>query len=105
MGTLNKIRDKYGPKLSATQVRYLKDIVDERQYPAARCAMGHNVYLYDHEASSGVESMNQANKKARERAAVDVVNAIMLLVEMERYVLVCDTVIDLYTNPLSVFDF
>ena len=99
------MRDKYGPKLSVTQLRYLNDVVDERQYPAARCAMGHNVYLYYHEASSGVESMNQANKKARERAAVDVVNAIMLLLEMERYVLVYDTGIDLNTNPLSVFDF
>ncbi len=105
MGTLNKIRDKYGPKLSTTQVRYLNDIVDKRQYPAARCAMGHNVYLYDHEASSGVESMNQANKKARERAAVDVVNTIMLLLEMERYVLVCDTGIGPNTNTLSVFHF
>ena len=46
--------------------------------------MGENIYLYDHEASSGVESMNKANKPARDRAAVDVVNAIMLLLNMER---------------------
>ena len=51
--------------------------------------MGNDVFLYDHEASSGVESMNQANKPARDMAAVDVVNAIMLLLKMERYVIVC----------------
>ncbi len=72
---LNFIRDKDGPKLSAMQLKYLNDGKDEHQY-------------YDHKASSGVESMNQANKKAQERAAVDVVNAVMLLLEMERYILV-----------------
>ena len=46
--------------------------------------MGENVFLYDHEASSSVESMNKANKPAREMAAVDVVNSIMLLLKMER---------------------
>ena len=46
--------------------------------------MGDNIFLYDHEASSGVESMNKANKPAQDPAAVDVVNAIMLLLDMER---------------------
>ena len=44
-------------------------------------------YFYDHEASLGVDSMNQANKPARDRASVDVVNATMLLLQMERYVI------------------
>ena len=84
MESLNYIRDKYAVNLTANQFKYLNSPTDESQYPAARCAMGENIYLYDHEASSGVESMNKANKPARDRAAVDVVNAIMLLLNMER---------------------
>ncbi len=75
--TLNRIREKYSGELSAKQLQYLNEPDDEQQYPAVRCAMGDNIFLYDHEASCGVESMNQANKPARERAAVDVVNAII----------------------------
>ena len=84
---LEAIRDKYSEKLSATQLSYLNSVDDACQYPAARCAMGENIFLYDHEASAGVESMNRANKPARDMAAVDVVNAMMLLVTMERYVI------------------
>ena len=82
--SLNYMRDKYRTQLTANQLKYLNASSDESQYPAARCAMGDNVFLYDHEASSGVESMNKANKPARDRAAVDVVNAIILLLQMER---------------------
>jgi MULE transposase domain len=87
--TLDRVRDKYSHHLTEKQLRYLhnEDVKDEAQYPAARCAMGPNIFLYDHEASSGVESMNQANKPARDRAAVDVVNATMLLLQMERYII------------------
>lgn len=84
MESLNYMRDKYGKNLTASQLKYLNSPTDESQYPAARCAMGENIFLYDHEASSGVESMNKANKPARDRAAVDVVNAMILLVQMER---------------------
>jgi hypothetical protein len=59
--------------MTAQQMKYLNSVPYAAQYPAARCAMGGNVVLYDHEASSGVESMNRANKPARERAAADVV--------------------------------
>ena len=82
--SLTHIRNKYQHHLSAQQLNYLNAQTDESQYPAARCAMGENIFLYDHEASSGVESMNMANKPARDRAAVDVVNAIILLLKMER---------------------
>ena len=80
------MKEKYQGYLTAEQLKYLNDVDAAAQYPAARCAMGNNVFLYDHEASSGVESMNRANKPARDRAAVDVVNATILLLEMERYV-------------------
>lgn len=84
LASLNYMRDKYQTHLSASQLKYLNAPTDESQYPAARCAMGENIFLYNHEASSGVESMNKANKPARDRAAVDVVNAIILLLQMER---------------------
>ena len=84
MESLEFVREKYSEKLTAQQLAYLHNQTDTSQYPAARCAMGENIFLYDHEASSGVESMNQANKAAREMSAVDVVNAIMLLLKMER---------------------
>jgi hypothetical protein len=44
--TLNFVRDKYGGKLMVKQLRYLNDVADINQYPAARCAMGHKVYTY-----------------------------------------------------------
>jgi len=84
VASLNRVSDKYVMHLTANQLKYLNTPTDESQYPAARCAMGDNIFLYDHEASSGVESMNKANKPARDRAAVDVVNAIILLLQMER---------------------
>ena len=41
-------------------------------------------YMYGRSASSGLESMNKANMRAREKSAVDIVNATLLLIEMER---------------------
>jgi hypothetical protein len=62
---------------------YLNSMEDVNQYPAARCAMGEGIYLYNRTASSSVESMNQANKEVRARTAVDVVNASILLLQLE----------------------
>ena len=49
--------------------------------------MGDDVFLYDHEASSGVESMNNANSKVRHMAAVDpnVSTLTLLGLESERF--------------------
>ncbi len=44
---------------------------DNQQYPAARCAMGDNIVMYQRSASSTAESMNRANVRAREKTAVD----------------------------------
>jgi hypothetical protein len=103
--TLDRVRDKYSHHLTEKQLGYLfnEDVKDEAQFPAARCAMGPNIFLYDHEASSGVESMNQANKPARDRAAVDVANATMLLLQMERYVINLRNVIILQQGQQATF--
>ncbi len=64
-------------------LRYLNLVNDYQQYPAARCAMGANVYMYKRSASSVAESMNRATVAAREKVAVDPINALTLLIQME----------------------
>jgi hypothetical protein len=58
-------------------------VPDVEQYPAARCAMSSNVFMYGRSSSSGVEAMNAANREMRERTSVCLVNATMLLLRME----------------------
>ena len=53
------------------------------QYPAARCSMGPNICMYGHSASSGAESMNNANNLARQKAAVDILNAAIKTIQLE----------------------
>ena len=45
--------------------------------------MRHDIYLFHLQASAGVESMNLANYSMRQRTAVDINNAMLLLVELE----------------------
>ncbi len=45
--------------------QYLNSLIDESQYPSARCTMGENVYMYHHSSSGAVESMNRANNHMR----------------------------------------
>ena len=46
--------------------------------------MGSDVFLYDHKASSGMESMNNANKEVvHVHSTIDPVNLIMLLIARE----------------------
>ena len=56
---------------------------DECQYAAVRCAMGSNICMFGKSASSGVESMNNANHIARQKTAVDALNGILLLLKLE----------------------
>ncbi len=56
----------------------------------AWCAIGENIFLDDPEAPCDVELMNQeANKLAQQWAAVGVVQKIMFLLQMERYIVIC----------------
>ena len=66
-------------------LKYLNTLEDDQQYPGARCDHDPGEtkgYMYLHEASLSVESMNNANKPARARTAVDVVCSTHLLVDM-----------------------
>jgi hypothetical protein len=55
----------------------------EKQYAAARCEMGDDICMYGRSASSGVESMNRANKLVRLKTSVDMLNAAVLLLQLE----------------------
>jgi hypothetical protein len=66
-----------------TDLHYLTKIDDKMQYPAARCSMGANICMYGHSASSGAESMKNANDLARQKAAVDILNAAIKNIQLE----------------------
>jgi len=76
-------KDKYFPNMQNKDLNYLNAMDDESQYPAARCAMGPNVYMYFRSSSGTAESMNMANKEMRARTAVDLLNACILLIKLE----------------------
>jgi len=80
---LNRCKEKYYDKMHPTDIHYLQSLPDECQYPAARCAMGDGISMYSKSASSGVESMNNANSPVHQRTAVDILVAVMLLLDLE----------------------
>jgi hypothetical protein len=64
-------------------LKYLNALEDAAQYPATRVALDYScIIMYQHSASLAVESMNWANKAARDRIAVDVVCATKLLLSL-----------------------
>jgi hypothetical protein len=80
---LKRNREKYYLQMHPSALNYLTKLEDKCQYPAARCAMGDTICMYSKSASSGVESMNRANNLARQRTAVDILNALILLIKLE----------------------
>ena len=74
---------KYLDKLHERDRHYLTKLENEKQYAAARCAMRPDVCMYGRSSSSGVESMNRANKLVREKTAIDILNAAILLLKLE----------------------
>lgn len=70
--------------MSDKALKYLNTLNDNEQYPTARVDVRNKaVYMYRRSASSSVESMNSANKAARDRTAVDVVPSMKLLIDLE----------------------
>ncbi len=80
---LENNKAKYYDKMHPTDRHYLTKLPDRSQYHAARCAMGDNICMYSKLALSGVESMNKANQLAQQRTAVDILNSVILLIELE----------------------
>jgi hypothetical protein len=69
-------------------LKYLNAVNAAAQYPGARVDVDFGcIIMYQRSASSAMESMNQANKAARDRTVVDVVCAtkLLLLLSSKRY--------------------
>ncbi len=64
-------------------MKYLNAVGDTAQYPGARVDVDFvRIIMHQRSASSALESMNQANKAARDRTAVDVACATKLLLPL-----------------------
>ena len=59
---IDKHRFDHGREMQDNALRFLGSISDSQQFPAARCAMGDDICMYQRTASSAVESMNRANE-------------------------------------------
>jgi hypothetical protein len=80
---IEQIKHKHAPFVSDKALKYLNALEDAAQYPAARVALDYSrIIMYQHSPSSDVESMDRANKAARDRTAVDVVCATKLLLSL-----------------------
>jgi hypothetical protein len=81
---IERIKADSAPFMSNKALNYLNSLEDCEQYPGARCSKDpDNIFMYQRSASSAVESMNQANKPARDRTAVDVMQSMKLIVDLE----------------------
>ncbi len=80
---IEQIKHKHAPFVNDKALKYLNAVDDVAQYPGARVAVDYSrIIMYQHSASSAIESMNRANKAARDRTAVDVVCASKLLLSL-----------------------
>jgi hypothetical protein len=85
---IEQIKHKHAPFVNDKALKYLNEVGDAAQYPGTRGAVDYShIIMYQHSASLAVESMNQANKAARDRTAVDVVCATkhLLSLSSKRY--------------------
>jgi hypothetical protein len=80
---IEQLKHKHAPFMNERALKYLNAVVDAAQYPGARIDVDFGrIIMYQHSASSAVESLNQANKAARDRTAVNVVCATKLLLSL-----------------------
>ena len=82
------LREKYELLMRPSHHAYLDSIEVCKQFPAVRCDKalreeGVHVCMYGRTSSSGVESMNRANNEIRQRTAVDILNASLVLIKKE----------------------
>ena len=80
---IEQLKHKHAPFMNEKALKYLNAVDDAAQFPGARVDVDFGrIDMYQHSASLAVESMNQANKAARDRTAVDVVCATKLLLSL-----------------------
>jgi hypothetical protein len=85
---IEHLKHKHAPFTNEQALKYLNAINDAAQYPGARIDVDFGpIIMYQSLASSAVESMNRANKAARDRTAVNVVCATkhLLFMSSKRY--------------------
>ncbi len=64
---IKQIKHKNATFVNDKALKYLNAVDDAAQYPGARVAVDYsNIIMYQHSASLAVESMNRANKVARD---------------------------------------
>jgi hypothetical protein len=80
---IDKIKSETAIYMNTKTLNYVNALNDHEQFPGARCSQAENIYMYGRTASSSVESMNQANKPARDRTAVDLMQSMKLIVDLE----------------------
>jgi hypothetical protein len=87
VGTIRFLKNKYLGLMKPAHTAYLELLQDNQQFPAALCNKSHgnilDIYMYRKTASSGIESMNQANNEARGKNAVNPLNAALLILRKE----------------------
>ena len=83
LSQLHATQKKYYHQMHPADHHYLTKIDDKMQFPAARCSMGPNICMYRNSASLGAEFMNNANDLARQKAAVDILNAAIKIIQLE----------------------
>jgi hypothetical protein len=81
--TIDKHRFDHAGDMQDNALCFLGNIPDTQQFPAARCAMGNGICMYQRTAASAVESMNRANERVRDRTAIDPINSLILLIKLE----------------------
>jgi hypothetical protein len=77
-------KKKYKDKMFPTDHHYLFNIAEEIKFPATRCAQGNSVCMYGKSGSSSVEAMNRANEDIRQKTAVDILNATLILLSRRK---------------------
>ena len=82
---VEQIQMECATKVSQKAMNYVNALNNHEQYPGVRCHQheGQLIYMYGRTASSSAESMNHANKPARDRTAVDIMQSMKLIVELE----------------------
>ncbi len=83
MQSITQLKFEHSAHMSDKACCCLNVVNDDKQYPAARCVLSKNVFMYQLSSSSAVESMNRANMAVQEQTDVDVINSTILLLKLE----------------------
>ena len=82
MAKINHLKHKYSRHVDDKALKYLNTVPDAEVYPAASCHLKETSCMYQRSSSLSSESMNNTNKAARARMAVDVVSSTRLLLKL-----------------------